>query len=262
MVKTPAEYFADLDLRLSGKEATHAPLTRAEQSFVEKYLGPEALAGVPVIASPESLFQGGAAISAPAASGASAAAPAVARPAGEAAPAAASAAAPEAPAPEEAAAERENVVDMRQQLLEASEIQLVAVRVGDARFLLPIMSISEVLRHMPLALLPRAPQHVAGVINLRGRLTPLVHLCMLVNNEAVPCYGPNNLVVVCPCEDMQIGLIIDKVENIYTVQQQALNWNPETHFGEAAECLYALARIGEHLFGILAPERVGQILCR
>lgn len=260
MVKTPAEYFADLDLRLSGKEATCAPLSPAEQSFVEKYLGPEALAGIPVIASPEPVFQGGAAVAVPAAVPAPAAA--AAHPAAEAAPVAASVAAPVAPAADEAAAAQEEMVDMRQQLLEASEIQLVAVRVGDARFLLPIMSISEVLRHMPLALLPRAPQYVAGVINLRGRLTPLVHLCMMVNNEAVPSYGPNNLVVVCPCEDIQIGLIIDKVENIYTVRQQALNWNPETHFGEAAECLYALARIGEHLLGILAPERVGQILCR
>lgn len=254
MVKTPAEYFADLDLRLSGKEAAIAPLSRAEQSFVEKYLGPEALAGIPVIASPESLFQGGAVVPAPAA-------PVAARPDEEAAPVA-GAPAPSASAADETAGREEVVADMRQQLLEASEIQLVAVRVGDARFLLPIMTISEVLRHMPLALLPRALQHVAGVINLRGRLTPLVHLCMLVNNDAAPCYGPNNLVVVCPCEDMQIGLIIDKVENIYTVRQQALNWNPETHFGEAAECLYALARIEEHLFGILAPERVGQILCR
>ena len=131
-----------------------------------------------------------------------------------------------------------------------------------ARFLLPIMAISEVLRHMPLALLPRAPRHVAGVINLRGRLTPLVHLCMLVSSDASPRYNADSLVVVCPCGGIQIGLIIDKVENIYTVQQQELNWNPETHFGEAAECLYALARIGEHLYGILAPERIGQILCR
>ena len=124
------------------------------------------------------------------------------------------------------------------------------------------MAISEVLRYMPLALLPRAPRHVAGVINLRGRLTPLVHLCMLVTSDTSPRYNADSLVVVCPCGDIQIGLIIDKVENIYTVQQQDLNWNPETHFGEAAECLYALARIGEHLYGILAPERIGQILCR
>lgn len=251
MVKTPAEYFADLDLRLSDKGAAASPLSRAEQSFVEKYLGPEALAGVPVIDSPEPLLQGGATASVPSPSG-------DALPVNGGTPAGRASGelfAEEAPRPE-------TVVDMRQQLLEAAETQLVAVRVGGAPYLLPIMAISEVLRHMPLALLPRAPRHVAGVINLRGRLTPLVHLCMLVNNDAAPRYTEDSLVVVCPCEDMQLGLIIDKVENIYTVRQQELNWNPETHFGEAAECLYALARIGEHLFGILAPDRIGQILCR
>lgn len=247
MVKTPAEYFADLDLHLSGKDAATAPLSQAEQSFVEKYLGPDALAGVPVIAAPEPLMQGGAAATTLAAAATTSAPAAVPAVAGRAA--AVEAAAPEAE-------------DQRQLLFSSTEIQLVAVRIAGTSFLLPIMAISEVLRHMPLALLPRAPRHVAGVINLRGRLTPLVHLCMLVSSDATPRYNADSLVVVCPCDDIQIGLIIDKVENIYTVQQQDLNWNPETHFGEAAECLYALARIGEHLYGILAPERIGQILCR
>lgn len=251
MVKTPAEYFADLDLHLSGKDADTAPLSRAEQSFVEKYLGPDALAGVPVITAPEALMQGGA----PAAPAAPAVAVSPAVPAAAAAsPAAGGFVAAEAAVPEPE--------DQRQVLFSSSEIQLVAVRIAGTSFLLPIMAISEVLRYMPLALLPRAPLHVAGVINLRGRLTPLVHLCMLVSSDARPRYNADSLVVVCPCGDIQIGLIIDKVENIYTVQQQDLNWNPETHFGEAAECLYALARIGEHLYGILAPERIGQILCR
>lgn len=245
MVKTPAEYFADLDLHLSGKDAA-APLSRAEQSFVEKYLGPDALAGVPVIAAPDPVMQGGAAAVAGAAAPEVTAAPQLA--------AVSPATAEDASVPE--------AEDQRQLLFSAPEIQLVAVRIAGTSFLLPIMAISEVLRHMPLALLPRAPRHVAGVINLRGRLTPLVHLCMLVSSDAVPRYGTDSLVVVCPCDDIQIGLIIDKVENIYTVRQQELNWNPETHFGEAAECLYALARIGEHLYGILAPERIGQILCR
>ncbi|WP_297226529.1 chemotaxis protein CheW [uncultured Desulfovibrio sp.] len=250
MVKTPAEYFADLDLHLSGKDAATAPLSRAEQSFVEKYLGPDALAGIPVITAPEPLMQGGAAVQPVAAS------PAPALVTASSAAERSFAAATEEAEPVDA------VEDQRRLLFSASEIQLVSVRIAGTSFLLPIMAISEVLRHMPLALLPRAPRHVAGVINLRGRLTPLVHLCMLVSSDAAPRYNADSLVVVCPCGGIQIGLIIDKVENIYTVQQQELNWNPETHFGEAAECLYALARIGEHLYGILAPERIGQILCR
>ncbi len=249
MVKTPAEYFADLDLQLSGKDADTAPLSRAEQSFVEKYLGPDALAGIPVIAAPEPLMQGGAAMVQ------SSTASPVSAPASSAMERGFTTSTEDVPS-------IDTVEEQRQMLFSASEIQLVSVRIAGTSFLLPIMAISEVLRHMPLALLPRAPRHVAGVINLRGRLTPLVHLCMLVNSDAAPRYGADSLVVVCPCGGIQIGLIIDKVENIYTVRQQELNWNPETHFGEAAECLYALARIGEHLYGILAPERIGQILCR
>lgn len=249
MVKTPAEYFADLDLHLSGKDSP-APLSREEQSFVEKYLGPDALAGIPVITAPESLMQGGAVQALQAASS------------DPLSPQPSPAGAIGLPVAVEETPSVDEAEEQRRLLFSASEIQLVSVRIAGTSFLLPIMAISEVLRHMPLALLPRAPRHVAGVINLRGRLTPLVHLCMLVSSDASPRYGADSLVVVCPCGGIQIGLIIDKVENIYTVQQQELNWNPETHFGEAAECLYALARIGEHLYGILAPERIGQILCR
>lgn len=153
MVKTPAEYFADLDLHLSGKDAATAPLSRAEQSFVEKYLGPDALAGIPVITSPESLMQGGAAQ-----------AGVQVLPQDTAlVPAPLAAAADSRPAlVAEEASDVDEAEDQRRLLFSAAEIQLVSVRIAGTSFLLPIMAISEVLRHMPLALLPRAPRHVAG----------------------------------------------------------------------------------------------------
>ena len=131
MVKTPAEYFADLDLHLSGKDAATAPLSRAEQSFVEKYLGPDALAGIPVITAPESLMQGGAAqagVQAPPQDAALVPAPAVA--AADSRPALVA----------EEASDVDEAEDQRRLLFSAAEIQLVSVRIAGTSFLLPIMA--------------------------------------------------------------------------------------------------------------------------
>jgi len=127
-------------------------------------------------------------------------------------------------------------------------------------FLLPVALIHEVLRHMPLVKLPLAPSFVAGVINLRGRVTPLVHLDSLLTLEAGRRYGKNSFIVICDAGQLQLGLIIDKVHSMYQVAQNKIIWNAEAQLGESAEFLYGIADINEKICGIVAPELVARKL--
>lgn len=49
MVKTPEEYFSDQCFEALDSRCTHDGLSDAEQAFVQKYLGNDALAGLPVL---------------------------------------------------------------------------------------------------------------------------------------------------------------------------------------------------------------------
>ena len=218
MVKTPEEYFSDQCFEALDSRCTHDGLSDAEQAFVQKYLGNDALAGLPVLERAAAW-----------------------RVAGE-------------------TAATTQQLSLKQRLRNEARVQMVSFFVREQTFLLPVTAIQEVLRHMPLVRLPLAPQFVAGVVNLRGRVTPLLHLDALLTLERDYRYTPQSFIIVCTAEQMQLGLIIDKVQTMHTVEQDKITWNAEVQLGTSADFLCGIADINDHVCGILAPDMIVQKL--
>ena len=228
MVKTPEEYFADQCLAVP--QAADATLSAAEQAFVQKYLGSDALQNMPV-QEPEQVLAG--------AAGTAHVAPEI----DEAHPAAQKRTEANAPS-------------LRTRLAALEQVQMVSFYIREQIFLLPVSVIVEVLRYMPLTRLPMAPPFIAGVVNLRGKVTPLLHLDALLTTDQTMRYSEKSFIIVCGTDDMQLGLIIDKVHTMYMVSKDSISWNIEAQLGEGADFLCGLANIGEHLHGIIDPELI------
>lgn len=229
MVKTPEEYFSNQCFAPPEQGEATPSLSSAERAFVQKYLGDDAVANLAVqapqavIASPPSPSTG-------------------AIPAGNAV--------------EHAENKGKSTIPLKTQLLSQSAVQMVSFYVREQIFLLPVSVIIEVLRHMPLTRLPMAPSFVAGVVNLRGRVTPLLHLDALLTLDQQHRYTPQSFIVVCGSEEMQLGLIVDKIHTMYLLDQSKINWNAEVQLGASAELLCGLAEIDDHLHGIVDPEMI------
>lgn len=236
MVKTPEEYFTDLCFA-PPEQGAAASLSDAERAFVQKYLGGETVAALPVQSPPAAM------------------------PCTGTEPFRAPAEMPSAAAAATAGQYRDHAtevpkaaVPLKLRLAAQDKVQMVSFYVREQIFLLPVCVIVEVLRHMPLTRLPMAPPFVAGVVNLRGRVTPLLHLDALLTLEQQYRYAPGNFIVVCNGKDMQLGFIVDKIHTMYMVDQQKINWNAENQLGASADFLCGLAEVGEHLHGIIDPE--------
>lgn len=211
MVKTPEEYFSELDLAGPGAGGT---LNDAERAFVEKYVGAEMLAGLPPL-EPE---------------GSRLAAPKL------------------APGP-----------TLRERLQGKARVQMVSFFVQDQLFLLPVAGIQEVLRHIELVKVPMAPAFVAGVINLRGRVTPLILLAGLLTLMGGE-YTERSSIIVCGADMLQLGLIVDRVHTMHMVAQEKILWNVESKLGESADFLCGVVDLDDHVCGIVAPEMITQRL--
>jgi purine-binding chemotaxis protein CheW len=73
---------------------------------------------------------------------------------------------------------------------------------------------------------PGAPAFVEGVVNLRGAVVPVVDLCRRFE-LAMPTNGENtskrkSVIVVAELDDMQIGLIVDKVTDVTKIPEEAI----------------------------------------
>lgn len=214
MVKTPEEYFSG---QTFDNQDGQKDLTEAERAFINKYMGSEALGQLAKPAQPV------------------AAAPAKTGKGGK-------------------TDEVSKGQPLKQLLKTEDRVQMVSFYVRDQLFLLPVATIHEVLRYLPLVRLPKAPPFVAGVVNLRGRVTPLLHLDALLTDTRYYRYSRSSFIIVCVAEQMQLGLIIDKVQSMYMIEQNKILWNAEGPLGASAEFLCAVADINDKVCGILDPD--------
>lgn len=111
--------------------------------------------------------------------------------------------------------------------------QFVIFCLGETEFGLPIAEVEEVTR-LPddVTRVPKAPAFVEGVMNLRGRVVPLVDQRRRFGLPA-QARGESQRVIVLSVEDRRLGFIVDSVSRILKVPSEAIGPAPDMAEGDA-----------------------------
>jgi purine-binding chemotaxis protein CheW len=136
-----------------------------------------------------------------------------------------------------------------------AELQMVGFYLGAQEFTVPIIAVQEVIRYQEPAKLPASPEFVAGVINLRGKMTPLVYLrdMLEIRQERKT---DDRFIIVCRRKGLQFGLIIERVHTMYRVPQRDIDWGIEAHLGINVDLISGLLKLDESLVAIVSVDRV------
>jgi purine-binding chemotaxis protein CheW len=96
------------------------------------------------------------------------------------------------------------------------EIQVVGFRIGRETFGLPISMVREIVRVPEVTSVPNAPEYIEGVINLRGRIIPVVDLRKRFGEKAIEANKKNRIVVV-ELEGRTIGLMVHAASEVLKI---------------------------------------------
>ena len=137
-------------------------------------------------------------------------------------------------------------------------ITLVGFYVASDVFVIPIDVVMEVIHYVEPYKLPMSPGFMNGVVNLRGRILPIINLGdLLVNNyDSTKTPADKRLIIICECRGLQMGLVIDKLQTMLKTSQTEINWNAEAHLGPSAELLSGLFERNEKLLGMISVEKI------
>jgi purine-binding chemotaxis protein CheW len=133
---------------------------------------------------------------------------------------------------------------------------LVVFELDGREFALPIQDIAEILQMVLVTPVPEVPPWVAGVVNLRGRVIPIVDLRTRLGIATRPP-ELNTPILVAEQGTRKLGLIADAVRDVVSLADAALEPPPELGTGDGHEdAVAALAQDGERLIVVLDLERV------
>ena len=257
MMQSPEEYFQGREFVLEEGERSGG-LTPAEKAFLEKYLG---LGNPGAVERPRSAAETVRPQPVPSAVGPDHAAPSdpavgVASP-----PAVQPAETPRPEPPQEGMADAEGR-SLEEDLRDVPEVQMVSFFLENQEFVVPIHVVQEVVRAIPPTKLPEAPPFLAGIINLRGRVTPLVRLRTLLGVGGDD--STDRFIVVVRRRGLQFGLQIQRVAAMYRVPRGAIEWGMEAQLGINGEYVSALMKSGdgERLVGVISVDRILDTMLR
>lgn len=139
------------------------------------------------------------------------------------------------------------VTNMSQQ-----ESHWLAFALEEVTYALPITQVVEVIRMVAITSLPDAPVWLAGVINLRGTITPVINLRSRLSlpTQAARLDTP---IIITQFDDRLIGLIIDSVRSV--IKLPAGNIDPPSSLIAANHPICGMTRLNGLIF-ILDLNRV------
>jgi purine-binding chemotaxis protein CheW len=143
---------------------------------------------------------------------------------------------------------------MPEQTVVAADEQVVVFEVDAESYGVAISAVQEIIRTPVITIVPRAPEHVAGVINLRGRVIPVIDLRIrfrLPPREA----GRDSRVVVMDVDGQTVGAWVDGVSEVRRIPAEAIEAPGATLAGEATH-LRAIAKVDDRLIILLHLDKV------
>ena len=97
---------------------------------------------------------------------------------------------------------------------------------GEELYGIDIRAVIEIMGIMPITKCPELPPYVQGIINLRGKIIPVVDMRLRFGQEYRP-YSDRTCVIIISVNDVLIGLIIDGVSEVLTIPENSIVPPPE-----------------------------------
>jgi purine-binding chemotaxis protein CheW len=133
--------------------------------------------------------------------------------------------------------------------------EYITFEVGGQLFGIDIMAIREIRAWTPVTKLPRVPHYVAGVVNLRGTVLPVVDLAARLGWQVTEA-TPRHAIIVTQVGGQARGLIVDSVSDIVTISSEALQAPPSTSSDGIVPFIEGLAAIDEMMVMILDLDKL------
>jgi purine-binding chemotaxis protein CheW len=138
---------------------------------------------------------------------------------------------------------------------EGELLQLVSFEVGDEEYAVPILSVQEINRMMQITRVPQSPPFVEGVINLRGKIIPVIDLRKR--------FGLNRLensddvrIIVVEVANRVIGFTVDRVNEVLRIDSNIVEPPPSMVCGIDTDYVQGVGKLEDRLLILLNLEKL------
>jgi purine-binding chemotaxis protein CheW len=134
-------------------------------------------------------------------------------------------------------------------------LQLVTFTLDNEEFGVDILKVQEINKMIDITRIPNAPPFVEGVINLRGKIIPIVDLRKRLNFDGKVADKATRIIVV-ELDGMVLGFIVDSVSEVLRISENTVEPPPSLISGIESEYIQGVGKLENRLLLLLDLKKV------
>jgi purine-binding chemotaxis protein CheW len=134
-------------------------------------------------------------------------------------------------------------------------LQLVSFKIGEEEFGIEILKVQEIIKMMFITKIPNTPEFIEGIINLRGRIIPVVDLRTKLGLTK-QTHTKNTRIVVVELNNHIVGFVVDEVSEVIRITKDTTEEPPAMISGINREFVTAIGKLEDRLLILLDLEKV------
>lgn len=129
-------------------------------------------------------------------------------------------------------------------------IQLVTFKIAQEEFGVDILRVQEIIRMLPITKVPNSPSFVEGIINLRGKVIPIIDLRKRFGMELTD-HNEKTRITVMDLQGQVVGFVVDAVREVLRIQKSTIEEPPQVVAGVGSEYLKGVGKLDDRLLILL-----------
>ena len=134
-------------------------------------------------------------------------------------------------------------------------LQLVTFSIGDGEFGVDILKVQEIIRIMEITRIPRSPEFVEGVINLRGKVVPIIDLRRRFSMVARQ-HDSDTRIIVIEISGVIVGFVVDAVSEVLRIPLDTVEPAPPVVAGLESDYISGVCKLHDRLLILLDLDRL------
>lgn len=139
---------------------------------------------------------------------------------------------------------------MRKEEINLGSKKYLDFQVRNELYGIPIEYVTEIVGIQPISNIPKVPEYMKGIINLRGKIIPIVDMGLKLNKNAAE-YTDRTCIIVVSINNSNIGLIVDSISEVLNIADEQIEPINNLKFTDTNGYLSGIAKLGDKVSLVL-----------
>ncbi len=139
-----------------------------------------------------------------------------------------------------------STVDMLDENVEKTTGKYLTFPIGEEEYGIEISHVMEIIGIQKITELPDMPRYVKGVLNLRGKVIPVIDIRLRFGFKERP-YDERTCIIVVQIDEIIVGIIVDSVKEVLDIPMDLISPPTRIRKGEESRFIQGLAKIGKNV---------------